>query len=1105
MEILESRNLLANDLIGQSQITEGLTPADSFDVEEVEEIVDDNQAYDLNHAQDLNYVRKLNHSPDCCCADCQGVEATPSNETNDLDQIYDLNEEIRLDTDHCQLPKEPDYLVQRDNDFYTTLDGAIEEKPGSQARLESVYGISDETLHSIKQKFAEPDQIQPSSETQSVSDSVPLPDTFLLHSNPTASKTIFLDFDGFTATGTWWNSSYGNSIVSPAYDPENDGAAFSSTELARIQRIWQRVAEDYAPFDVDVTTEDPGEAALVNTGGGDTEWGIRVVITVDDFANCGCGGFAYLDSFNFNYQSTNASDTPTYVFNSSEIGVSAAISHEVGHTLNLTHDGTTSANPVQPNASYYNGHGSGENSWGPIMGSGYYSNVTTWDSGEFYGANNDSSDANNSYGADDIDVIATENGFGLRSDDHGDDIATASSVTYPSLNSADPNLVDVALFGIIEDRNDTDFIKFATAAGIVDLTIESYAGRAMISNGDATYSTAIENTFYSTTPQNNQGSNLDVLATLYDSNGTVIAASNPTGLSASFSEISLAAGNYYLGIEGSGSGSPFSSTSTTGYTDYSSIGQYYVTGTVQTSDLYLSVSATSADKAEGNSGTTAYTFDILLTEAQTESVTVNWSATGSGTSPANAADFGGTLPSGQVTFLAGTTSVPFTVYVTGDSDLESDETFKVSLSDPTLGEVFNEAFGYIRSDDAELQGRVWNDQNNDGSVNAGETGASGITVYLDTNGNASLDSGEVTTITNGDGDYVFSVSPGDYSIGVDPSANQTQTFPKNGNGEFDPDDYPTGTILNSVDSNLTFAAIGNGVSNSNVTAYDGNFTTTGTLNFGNTWNGELWDTDPATLRIDFAQNVNEVSLDFISDDFSDFGHMRAYDSNDNQLSEVVTSDLGYLDVETMTITRSTDDIAYLFASGRNGQFGALDNLKYTFSGQGSPVPIQVSVGTEIADSNDFGVHTTISPGSILISSPSGLTTDELGSVVSFTIELDSEPTGDVTLPISSSDSTEGSVSPTSIVFTASNWNVPQTVTVTGVDDNLDDGDVDYSIEIGAASSSDENYNGSDPADINLTNQDDGDTAGMTVSSPSGLTTDELGSVVSFTIELDSEP
>ncbi|MCP4192218.1 MAG: hypothetical protein GY768_16525, partial [Planctomycetaceae bacterium] len=109
---------------------------------------------------------------------------------------------------------------------------------------------------------------------------------------------------------------------------------------------------------------------------------------------------------------------------------------------------------------------------------------------------------------------------------------------------------------------------------------------------------------------------------------------------------------------------------------------------------------------------------------------------------------------------------------------------------------------------------------------------------------------------------------------------------------------------------------------------------------------------------------------------------------------------------------------------------------------------------------------------ITVSTPSTSITDESGSVVTFTIELDSEPIADVTLPISSSDLTEGSVSPTSIVFTASNWNVAQTVTVTGVDDNVDDGDVDYSIEIGAASSSDANYSSIPPTNIDLTNQND---------------------------------
>ena len=57
------------------------------------------------------------------------------------------------------------------------------------------------------------------------------------------------------------------------------------------------MTEDFAPFDLNVTTIDPGVEALVRSGAGDTQWGVRVVVTEDKFANCNCGGFAYIGSF----------------------------------------------------------------------------------------------------------------------------------------------------------------------------------------------------------------------------------------------------------------------------------------------------------------------------------------------------------------------------------------------------------------------------------------------------------------------------------------------------------------------------------------------------------------------------------------------------------------------------------------------------------------------------------------------------------------------------------------------------------------------------------------------------------------------------------------
>ena len=90
---------------------------------------------------------------------------------------------------------------------------------------------------------------------------------------------------------------------------------------------------------------------------------------------------------------------------------------------------------------------------------------------------------------------------------------------------------------------------------------------------------------------------------------------------------------------------------------------------------------------------------------------------------------------------------------------------------------------------------------------------------------------------------------------------------------------------------------------------------------------------------------------------------------------------------------------------------------------------------------------------------SGLVTTEAGGTATFTIVLNAQPTADVTIGLSSSDTTEGTVAAGGVTFTAANWNTAQTVTVTGVNDDLDDGDVAYTIVTAAATSADANYNG----------------------------------------------
>ena len=111
---------------------------------------------------------------------------------------------------------------------------------------------------------------------------------------------------------------------------------------------------------------------------------------------------------------------------------------------------------------------------------------------------------------------------------------------------------------------------------------------------------------------------------------------------------------------------------------------------------------------------------------------------------------------------------------------------------------------------------------------------------------------------------------------------------------------------------------------------------------------------------------------------------------------------------------------------------------------------------------------------VSVSPTSGLVTSEAGGSDTFTVVLDSEPTADVVFTFVSLDTSEGTVSPSTVTFSAGNYDTAQTVTVTGVNDNVDDGDISYTIS-GTASSSDTNYNGITVSDVSVDNTDDLDT------------------------------
>jgi hypothetical protein len=128
-------------------------------------------------------------------------------------------------------------------------------------------------------------------------------------------------------------------------------------------------------------------------------------------------------------------------------------------------------------------------------------------------------------------------------------------------------------------------------------------------------------------------------------------------------------------------------------------------GVIRNDDIALRIQAADADKFEGNSGNTPFTFTVIREGLTTGTTTVNWAVTGSGLNPANAADFGGTLPSGQVAFAPGETTKTITVNVRGDTVVEPDEGFTVTLSGASGAAQITgpTASGIIRNDDIALR------------------------------------------------------------------------------------------------------------------------------------------------------------------------------------------------------------------------------------------------------------------------------------------------------------------------------------------------------------------------------------------------------------------
>ncbi|MEO6777646.1 MAG: Calx-beta domain-containing protein [Kofleriaceae bacterium] len=134
---------------------------------------------------------------------------------------------------------------------------------------------------------------------------------------------------------------------------------------------------------------------------------------------------------------------------------------------------------------------------------------------------------------------------------------------------------------------------------------------------------------------------------------------------------------------------------------------------------------------------------------------------------------------------------------------------------------------------------------------------------------------------------------------------------------------------------------------------------------------------------------------------------------------------------------------------------------------------------------------------------SGLVTSERGTTDHFRVVLHSEPVATVTVHVTSSDTTEGTVYPASIVFTPATWNVAQTITVRGVNDSLVDGDIAYQVDL-VATSADPVYANLVGDPVSVTNLDN-DRAGFVITPPGNLVVSEFGDSATFTIALLKRP
>ncbi|WP_445257208.1 M12 family metallo-peptidase [Nocardioides aurantiacus] len=358
--------------------------------------------------------------------------------------------------------------------------------------------------------------------------------TFTLHSRPGAARSIVIDADGASVTGTAWSSRTDpiSARTWAGWDTDGDSTTFTPTEHAWVQEVWRQVSETYAAFDVDVTTDSSNDDTWKRTSSGDTTYGTRVVVTSDpagaqQACASACVGLAYLGTFG-DVDST-ARYQPAWVFASpvgglamSPVTAAQTVAHEAGHTFDLRHDGRGS-----------DAYHAGTETWGPIMGAAMVRAVSHWSRGEYAGATNTE---------DDVAKIGALTG--LVPDQVGGTTGTATALAPAAAYDVD---------GVMSTRSDLDVFR-------LDLACQTALTATATGIG--------------------QQAALDLRLDLLDATGTQVATDAPltsllrsptrsTGMDALVTK-ELQPGTYYLRVDGVGTGDPAGD----GWSDYGSLGRY---------------------------------------------------------------------------------------------------------------------------------------------------------------------------------------------------------------------------------------------------------------------------------------------------------------------------------------------------------------------------------------------------------------------------------------------------------------------------------------------------------------------------------------------------